>query len=303
MNDKTIFTFWEPKDRIIPYIRLCIKTWELNIADYDVIILDYSNLGSYIEENIFDLSTLKKLSLPAQKDAIMVHILNKFGGIFMDADTIVTKDISPVVCKLKNTEAVMFNTHVAFLAARPNARLLSLWQNGIQGRLSKLKGDQKGEINPGWDYVGNSVLSEIMSDMVSDSHFGCIYEHIDQYQASWAHWPKIFWHLIADPFWARRREFFFLTVYKKYLTMLDRKKYGFIAEEIYFGKMKLRPEGKYKRFWFGDNLEVKNVFQKNQMLIGLHNSWTPSWYKTLSEEQVLKNKCLLSKTLRHILAV
>jgi hypothetical protein len=38
------------------------------------------------------------------------------------------------------------------------------------------------------------------------------------------------------------------------------------------------------------------------MVIGLHNSWTPKWYKRLSEKEVLAQDCLLSKTIKHILA-
>jgi hypothetical protein len=36
--------------------------------------------------------------------------------------------------------------------------------------------------------------------------------------------------------------------------------------------------------------------------VGLHNSWTPHWYSSLSEDEVLAHDCLLSRTLREALS-
>lgn len=58
---------------------------------------------------------------------------------------------------------------------------------------------------------------------------------------------------------------------------------------------------KYIKFWFEDNLSIEEIFQKNPIIIGLHNSWTPDWYKELSKQDILKNDCSLSKTLKYIL--
>ena len=83
--------------------------------------------------------------------------------------------------------------------------------------------------------------------------------------------------------------------------MLDRERYGFIAEAAFYGRTGMSPSEQYRKFWFEEKLDVANVFRGRQRLIGLHNSWTPEWYKALSEKEVLENDCLLSKTLRHIL--
>lgn len=51
---------------------------------------------------------------------------------------------------------------------------------------------------------------------------------------------------------------------------------------------------KYLEFYFSKSLHIKA-----DMLM-LHNSWTPSWYKKLTEEEVLSVDCTLSNVLREI---
>lgn len=54
----------------------------------------------------------------------------------------------------------------------------------------------------------------------------------------------------------------------------------------------------YKKYYFSLNGHLVNI---NSPLIMLHNSWTPPWYKTLSENQVLECTCTLSNFLRELL--
>ena len=53
---------------------------------------------------------------------------------------------------------------------------------------------------------------------------------------------------------------------------------------------------KYQRFYFKLHYHLKDI--KKTSLIMLHNSWTPEWYKQLSEEEVLNHKCTMSNFLR-----
>ena len=48
-----------------------------------------------------------------------------------------------------------------------------------------------------------------------------------------------------------------------------------------------------RTFWLGD-------IKKTNMLM-LHNSWTPTWYKRLPKDDVLKQKCTLSHILKEVL--
>lgn len=302
MNAKRIFCFWEPQGAMPAYLRVCMRTWELNIPDYEIIFLNYSNLDRYIKKGTYDVSALRKFHLQVQKDAILAAVLNEHGGVFMDVDTIVTRDISPIVRKLSRAEVVTFNVNLGFVAARPNSRMLTRWTREAQARLARLGQNKNGDVPPGWDYLGNGVLADVMADMVSASSIGRAYENLQRRQPSWPVWVRAAWRRFCDPIWARRRGIFFRVGYKKYLTMLDRRRHGFIVEAAFYGKTNLRSAEQYRKFWFEEKLGVEKVFRGRQRLIGLHNSWTPEWYKALSEKEVLAHDCLLSRTLRHILA-
>jgi mannosyltransferase OCH1-like enzyme len=89
--EKTIFSFWEPTGSMTPYLELCVRTWKRNLPGYEIIFLDYSNLGNYLPEGTYEMTVLKRLPLMMQKDAVMVAVLKEHGGIFMDADTLVKR--------------------------------------------------------------------------------------------------------------------------------------------------------------------------------------------------------------------
>ena len=91
-NQKIIFTFWEPKEKIPGYIKLCIKTWKKFLPDYTIYILDFKSAKEFLGDTLFSKIICNNMSLMVQSDAIRVAILNKFGGIWIDADTIILND-------------------------------------------------------------------------------------------------------------------------------------------------------------------------------------------------------------------
>ena len=104
-NHKIIFTFWEPNHKIPGFLRLCIKTWKKYIPEYEVIILDFKKVRKYLGESLFSEIMCQNMSLMVQSDAIRVAILNKFGGIWMDADTIILND--KIIQYFQNFEMAM----------------------------------------------------------------------------------------------------------------------------------------------------------------------------------------------------
>lgn len=310
-NGKTIFSFWEPRGSMTPYLRLCVRTWEKNLPDYKVVMLDYSNLNQYLPEDTFDLSVLKDLPLMMQKDAIMVGVLKEHGGVFIDADTLITGDITPMFYMLKDTEVVMFNYHCAFVLSRPGARLLKLWQEVIQERLKRV-GQDGNETLP-WDYLSNAAMAEAMDKMImeqsgyyalqckmKDQMVGA-YRKITRNETRLTPGVKMWINRIGDGLAGKQRAFYFRAAFQKSLLMLDRKADGFISEVVYFPSRIMAARDKYNKFWFDNDIDIGKVFLHRQNVIGLHHSWTPQWYKDLSEQEVLENQSLLSRTIRHLL--
>ena len=87
-----------------------------------------------------------------------------------------------------------------------------------------------------------------------------------------------------------------------YLKTHDKIDIGSITEkwaETYMINENIERPVKYKKFYFENNYTLKDLTKKTNMLM-LHNSWTPDWYKKLTKEDVLKQKCTLSNILREL---
>ncbi len=124
MLEQTIFTFWEPRESIPAYLRLCRETWLRHSPGFSIVQLNYDNFERYTGPGVLDLETLKTVSLPLQKDAIMFAVLARNGGIFMGMATIAFGDLSSLQRKLRNTELLMFYLHVGVVASRPGSQLV-----------------------------------------------------------------------------------------------------------------------------------------------------------------------------------
>lgn len=252
MGKTAVFTFWEPRERLVPYVGLCMKTWRDALSAHDIVVLDRSNLAQHLGGDPFDMAMLQRLPLSMQKDAIMIAVLHRHGGVFLDADTIAVAGIEPLLAGLAQYDLVMFGSHLAVMAARAQAPLLARWQEAIRGRLSALEQRRRPFTAIAWNYLGNDVLTG----------FGDV---------------------------------------SRAVLSLDRVAHGFMPEHLYFGDELPDAHQRYQRYWFQSNAGVETALRPGQTLIGLHNSWTPTWYRALNEAAVLSHPCLLSRTLKHLL--
>ena len=165
---KKIFTFWEPRDQMPEYIKLCIETWKKYLPDYEVVILDYSNYEDWIGKDCYDKSLITNFSLPKQTHAIRAAVLNKHGGIWMDADTII---LSGDVKKLfeYNNEFLIIGKRIAFLSSVKNSTITKDWMEECQKRINnykKLKNNRESvkELDV-WHYLGNGIINDMLNNL------------------------------------------------------------------------------------------------------------------------------------------
>lgn len=164
-----IFSFWEPKEKIPGYIHLCIQTWKKNLPQYEINILDYKGVKEYIGDNLFNNIISKKMSLRVQADAIRVALLKKFGGIWMDADTVIIN--GEFLKDLDKYELVMFGKnkgqHIGFIFASKYSIIISEWLNEIINRVNnyrKINSILKNRTKRvTWHYLGNGIINRIIN--------------------------------------------------------------------------------------------------------------------------------------------
>ena len=212
------------------------------------------------------------MSLAVQADAIRIAILEKYGGIWMDMDTIITN---------KNFLKNFFGYDLAFFGyphekypatgfiyASKNSKIIKEWLINIIKRVSKFKkfytrkyiDFSKISYLYNWDYLGNGIIN----------------------------------HLLKE---AKEKEF----------IILDWVKTNAIPEINIFRTDRIITGGgnnykieAYHKLYFlpGD---PKKIIYNNPGIIFLHNSWTEKKYKYMSKNIFLKQNIMLSSLLKIIL--
>ena len=264
-----IFTFWEPMDTIPAYLELCIDTWKKYLPNYEIVILNYCNLFDWIEKDTFDEILYKDFSLPKQADAIRCAILKKYGGIWLDIDTIITSNKITEILNI-NSEFTLIGFHIAFIKASKNCEILQRWFDEINRKITNFK-RLKEQYNKmsllkkifnrnllkkinSWDYFGNSILNELLECNKYKK------ELIDKNNSK--AFPEINWARINN-------------------KELNLKK---VYREFYF-------KNNYSSYAINDNCGI----------ICLHNSWTPSDIKVMNKKEFLELDNTLSKIFLKIL--
>lgn len=161
---KNIFVFWESKKTRPGYLDACLETWYKSIDNLKVHIINYANIHSYIGD-IYDVEKLKQISLPKQSDAVSAAVLEKFGGLFIDMDTIITKNVFEIFEKIDPAKLVFFGyppnrgVHVAVMyAGNSNNPVLSEWRKQCQYKLDNL------DLDTMWSSFGNSIVDPLLKD-------------------------------------------------------------------------------------------------------------------------------------------
>lgn len=247
------------------YIRLCMQTWKKFLPECEVVLLDYSNLEEWLGNNVYDEILFRDFSLPKQADAIRCALLKKYGGLWLDADTILT---SPQVKDylMIDSELVMISKHLAFIKVNNNSKIIADWYNQIQYNLKFYK-DVKYQNNAvqkilhprryrrveNWDYLGNYILHKMLKTKNKKKFFS-----IDRMEIN-------------------------------ALPELNNKKNDNLVEN-------------YQNFYF-ENDYSQDVIKNTKGIILLHNSWTPQQFLEMNEEEFLCRNNTLSNVLKKVLSM
>lgn len=195
---RNVFTYWENKNnRKEPFshIKLCFETMKKHYKKYNFVILNPITIKQYLPDIRNDLDNL----MIAQKvDYYRIALLQKFGGIWIDADTIALKDLDTVFDKLDNgydfvgfgcTGKICFNGY-----PEPSNGVMGSRQNGLLmtkclNKLDKMLDSN----NKNYKYfdLGKKVIWECMDDLKPYSyyHFPSQFDGSRDIDGYWIHSP------------------------------------------------------------------------------------------------------------------
>ena len=273
MSKKRIFTFWEPRKNIHGYISLCMRTWKIFHPDYEVVVLDWQNLDRYLTPNEIGAVLCKEMTLAMQSDCLRCAILLKYGGIWMDADTILTHRIDTLL----NREGCLFigrqelgrrvNYGAFIVANAPGSQFLLSWYSSLLPRICEAR---RYHLNPllrvfcrskwrkirRWDYCVNAIIDPLCNEQ--GERLG--YQFVDKDDIG------------AMPEFRLRRNPRFAALSAAQL---------------------------YRKYWF-EKPEAE-VEGGSGGVVLLHNSWTPKSFRDMSEDEFLSCNVRMACLLRQIL--
>jgi len=138
-----VWAYWEdgPRARRAPYLDLCLETIAHHCAGLELRVLTRDGVDSWLP----DLDTDRWESLPApnfRSDYVRSRVLQRYGGIWIDVDTVALAPLSQLLDELDHTGVVCFGKeHGRFFgglcAAAPGTAFVDAWVQGQDKALSK----------------------------------------------------------------------------------------------------------------------------------------------------------------------
>lgn len=182
-----LWVYWENKDgkTTPPIIELCLEIMKLRLSNnFRMIKLDQNNIIEYIPEIKERKQILDKLIIAHRVDYYRVLLLNKYGGLYLDADIIVLNDLRDIINKLEENDYIGFGctgykctngygkpSNWA-MASKPNGIMISRLKVYLENMLDNIKDD-----NIDYHTFGKLAIWEILEKLIKNENYK--YYHYD----------------------------------------------------------------------------------------------------------------------------
>jgi hypothetical protein len=187
INKPYLWVYWENKEnKSTPaIIELCIEIMKLKLSNnFNFVKLDQNNIYEYIPEIKEKKHILDKLIIAHRVDYYRVLLLNKYGGLYLDADIIVLNDLNDIIDKMNKYDYIGFGctgyecsngyskpSNWA-MASKPNGILISrlkMYLDNILENISTIKID--------YHTFGKFAIWKILNNLIDNENY--IYYHYD----------------------------------------------------------------------------------------------------------------------------
>lgn len=92
---KNIFICWfQGVDNAPDIVKNCIASWKYYNNDWNIILLDNTNIIHYVNLNNYVNTQDKNINPTALSDIIRIILLKKYGGLWVDATTFCNKPLN-----------------------------------------------------------------------------------------------------------------------------------------------------------------------------------------------------------------
>lgn len=197
-----MWVYWENIDGLdMPdYIKLCMNTIIKHCRkDFNLVILNEKTVYDYIPE-FADINT-DKLLIAQKVDIIRILLLYKYGGLYIDADTIVMKSPKEIVQKLEDYDYVGFGCtgeKCNYGYGRPSNGIMASRERGIlvgkirENILNKLMDSKKWEYFELGKYIIWEELDKLRNGGYEYHHYTNDYDGTRDIDGNWVETSRLF---------------------------------------------------------------------------------------------------------------
>jgi hypothetical protein len=162
--ERNLFLYWVGKEyKLISILRNLIHLHSTSGKGYTVKLINRTNLKEYVSDIPEYFDTL----LPAhQADYVRVNVICKYGGIWLDSDTLVLDSLDTLFDIIDTNDGFFIkqnNTCIwnGIFGSKPETLLMQKWRDEIKLILDV----KKAKIS--WTEIGNTFLTNIYSNIPS----------------------------------------------------------------------------------------------------------------------------------------
>lgn len=171
-----LFTFWEDVagERTPGYITLCLRSHETFARDFEIVRLNLENLVAWAPDfpirpedvklrSVGNSRNLEGRRLAVFTGMLRIYLLQAYGGLWLDSDVFLVRDIAEVRAALENYDLVgTYSGHKnklanCFLGARPGTDLMAHYWEAVRERLAQ-------DEPIGWGEIGFRMLSKLIEE-------------------------------------------------------------------------------------------------------------------------------------------
>ena len=159
------------------YIWLCLYSVYLNcFQDFNIILLNPDNIQQYLPELNIKMDTDSTIELTKRKQYMSVCLLEKYGGIYMESNIIVMKNLIEIYNKLQNFDFIGFPCSLEYYKCygkeiKPSMDIMISRKNNILMKLCKEELQRMiysyNYTSYNFNHYGNCVLLKYLDDSIN----------------------------------------------------------------------------------------------------------------------------------------
>jgi hypothetical protein len=228
-----LWYYWEDTNKKRPeYIDLCIDSmYKYCSNSFNIIHLNNNNIDKYLPELKIDKMDFSRLKIAQKVDFYRILLMYKYGGIYIDVDVLVLKDLISIYDKLKDYDFVGFGCTGNIckngfgkpsnwlLCSRPNTKLMKNILNRYNLKLNEI--NKVNNFNFNYHDFGKLLIWDELKELIEREnytyyHYSNLYDGTRDINGKWVNMSRLF--SVENIIYDKPNDLLFIVLYNSNAT-------------------------------------------------------------------------------------